>query len=46
MSPFCPGRTLSDCPSEYAGQWRHDIQRMVDQGKSAAARTLERKYGA
>ncbi len=47
MSPFCPGRTLSDCPSEYAGQWRHDIQRMVDQGKSAAEiqAELERRAG-
>ncbi len=47
MSPFCPGRTLSDCPSEYAGQWRHDIQRMVDEGKSAQEiqAELERRAG-
>jgi cytochrome c-type biogenesis protein CcmH/NrfF len=47
MSPFCPGRTLSDCPSEYAGQWRHDIQRMVDQGKTPAEiqKELERRAG-
>lgn len=35
MSPFCPGRTLSDCPSEYATEWRRDIRRMVAEGKSA-----------
>jgi cytochrome c-type biogenesis protein CcmH/NrfF len=47
MSPFCPGRTLSDCPSEYAAEWRHDIQRMVDQGKSAAEiqAEMERRAG-
>ena len=47
MSPFCPGRTLSDCPSEYAGQWRHDIQRMVDEGKTPEQiqAELERRAG-
>lgn len=47
MSPFCPGRTLSDCPSEYAGQWRHDIQRMVDEGKTPEEiqAELERRAG-
>lgn len=47
MSPFCPGRTLSDCPSEYATQWRHDIQSMVDAGKSASEiqAELERRAG-
>lgn len=34
MSPFCPGRTLSDCPSEYAAEWRRDIRKMVAEGKS------------
>lgn len=36
MSPFCPGRTLADCPSEYAAEWREDIRRMVQEGKSSA----------
>jgi cytochrome c-type biogenesis protein CcmH/NrfF len=47
MSPFCPGRTLSDCPSEYATEWRHDIQKMVDKGMSAAEiqAELERRAG-
>ena len=30
MSPFCPGRTLADCPR--AGQWREDIRQWVEQG--------------
>jgi cytochrome c-type biogenesis protein CcmH/NrfF len=34
MSPFCPGRTLSDCPSEYASDWRRDIRQMVAEGRS------------
>lgn len=32
MSPFCPGRTLADCPSNYAAEWRSDIRDMVAQG--------------
>jgi cytochrome c-type biogenesis protein CcmH/NrfF len=36
MSPFCPGRTLADCPSEYAAEWRRDIRQMVAEGKSAS----------
>lgn len=35
MSPFCPGRTLSSCPSPNAAAWREDIRRMVAEGKSA-----------
>lgn len=35
MSPFCPGRTLADCPSDQAADWRADIRRMVQEGKSA-----------
>lgn len=34
MSPFCPGRTLADCPSEHAGAWRREIQVMLDQGRT------------
>ncbi len=47
MSPFCPGRTLSDCPSEYATQWRKDIRAMVAQGMSAAEiqKELESRVG-
>jgi len=47
MSPFCPGRTLSDCPSEYATQWRKDIRAMVAQGMSASEiqKELESRVG-
>lgn len=37
MSPFCPGRTVSDCTSEYAAEWRREILEMVREGKSAEA---------
>jgi cytochrome c-type biogenesis protein CcmH/NrfF len=48
MSPFCPGRTLSDCPSEYATAWRKDIRGMVGRGMTAAQiqDELERRAGA
>lgn len=47
MSPFCPGRTLADCPSEYATAWRRDIREMVDQGLSAdeIQKELESRVG-
>ena len=35
MSPFCPGRTLPDCPSPNATEWRADIRSMVARGMSA-----------
>lgn len=34
MSPFCPGRTLTSCPSPSAAEWRQDIRKWVDQGVS------------
>lgn len=33
-SPFCPGKTLSMCPSPNAAKVRRDIQRMASEGKS------------
>ena len=36
MSPFCPGRTLADCPSPNATEWRQDIRAMLSKGMSAA----------
>lgn len=36
MSPFCPGRTLADCPSGNATEWRQDIRAMLKQGMSPA----------
>ena len=35
MSPFCPGRTLSACPSPNAHAWRDDIRKWVRQGVPA-----------
>lgn len=35
MSPFCPGRTLSACPSPKAAGWRADIRVWVGEGVSA-----------
>lgn len=47
MSPFCPGRTLSACPSEDARQLRTQISSSLKQGYSSAAvkRQLTAKYG-
>ena len=36
MSPFCPGRTLQDCPSPDAGAVREQIRGWVDAGVSDA----------
>ena len=36
MSPFCPGRLLSDCPSAQAHQLREKIQEDLKAGKSEA----------
>jgi len=48
MSPFCPGRTLADCPSEFATEWRRDIRQMIAEGRSPAEvqAELERRAGA
>lgn len=48
MSPFCPGRTLADCPSEYAAEWRRDIRQLLAEGKSPVEiqDELERRAGA
>jgi cytochrome c-type biogenesis protein CcmH/NrfF len=34
MSPFCPGRTLDACPSEFATQWREDVRTWIAEGVS------------
>lgn len=36
MSPFCPGRTLADCPSPDAARWRDDARRWLREGKDTA----------
>jgi cytochrome c-type biogenesis protein CcmH len=37
MSPFCPGRLLSDCTSPDAGALRQDIAARIAAGETAAA---------
>ncbi len=32
MSPFCPGRTLEDCPSPNAAAWREEIRGWIQAG--------------
>lgn len=32
MSPFCPGRTLADCPSPNAAAWREEIRAWIHAG--------------
>ncbi len=34
MSPFCPGLTLHDCPSDAAARLRDRIQSWVEEGRS------------
>lgn len=45
QSPYCPGRTLWDCPSGPAGEMREDIRTWTDQGLSSQEirRRLEEK---
>lgn len=48
QSPFCPGRTLDDCPSPDAAAWRRDIRSWLDEGVSGPeirARLQERAPG-
>lgn len=37
MSPFCPGRTLADCPSPDAAHLRRQIEARLAAGESAEA---------
>jgi cytochrome c-type biogenesis protein CcmH/NrfF len=47
MSPFCPGRTLSDCPGPNAAAVREEIRTWVAQGRSNGEirAQLEERYG-
>ena len=47
MSPFCPGRTLTDCPSPDATALRAEIRRQFELGVSeeSVRRALEARYG-
>lgn len=37
MSPFCPGRTLADCPSPDAAHLRRQIEARLEAGESTEA---------
>lgn len=47
MSPFCPGVTLHDCPTENATALRERIVTMVEQGftRGQILDFIEREYG-
>jgi cytochrome c-type biogenesis protein CcmH len=44
MSPFCPGRSLNDCPSSQATELRGQIYTLLEQGKSKD-QVLNELYG-
>jgi cytochrome c-type biogenesis protein CcmH/NrfF len=48
MSPFCPGRTLADCPSPHARLVRDEIEARLEKGETAIAieQDLVLRYGA
>lgn len=48
MSPFCPGKLLSDCTSPNAGELREEMATRIAAGESAEAvkADLVRQYGA
>lgn len=41
FSPFCPGRTLGDCPSSAASELRNKISAMISAGKSDSEIMIE-----
>jgi cytochrome c-type biogenesis protein CcmH/NrfF len=47
MSPFCPGRTLSDCPSPSASAVREEIREKIYAGVPPAdvKREIEARFG-
>ena len=47
MSPFCPGRSLNDCPSSSATDLRNQISDMLSEGKTKeqVLSELYNKYG-
>lgn len=44
MSPFCPGRSLEDCPSSAASELRNKITDMLLTGKTQA-QVMDNLYG-
>ncbi len=47
MSPYCPGRTLADCPSPDAGVVREEIREALRAGESSDAirARIEARFG-
>ena len=47
MSPYCPGRTLAECPSPDAGAVREEIREALRAGESAEAirARIEARFG-
>lgn len=47
MSPYCPGRTLADCPSPEAGELRAQVRTLLARGtpEREVRAELERRYG-
>jgi cytochrome c-type biogenesis protein CcmH/NrfF len=47
MSPYCPGLTLSACPSDKARELRSEIEQWVGQGetKTMIVQKLSARYG-
>lgn len=48
MSPYCPGRTLADCPSPDAAALREEIRTRIGEGVPAeqVRADLERRFGS
>ncbi len=47
MSPYCPGRTLADCPSPNAAALREEVRGLIDAGVPAPdiRARLEARFG-
>jgi len=47
MSPFCPGRSLADCPTEAADGLRNEIRTQLEMGsdKQVVMESVIKKYG-
>jgi cytochrome c-type biogenesis protein CcmH/NrfF len=47
MSPYCPGRTLADCPSPDAAALRDEIRQRISAGTAPeeVRRDLEQRFG-
>ena len=47
LSPFCPGRSLQDCPSSQATDLKNEVRQLLEQGKSKSeiVELLIERYG-